>query len=327
MRRLIALVLVCVAVAWAVAPVPAQEPAKLRFGKLGPNLGMARAHVAEAQGFFKKHGLDVQVTQFRASPELNTAVVSGAIDVAITGLTSVLTARQRNLPVKAFFVETAAPFYYLLASPEIESVKDAVARGAVAGVSGIGSLDYAITRYLVRRAGFDPEKLKYVQAGTPAQRTAALEAGRVQLALSAIPEKYAVLRRGKVREVARMSDYSKNFALEVFWAKEEYLAANPDVVRRFLAAMDDTALWIRTSPDAPAALAKFIGLTNPEAAADVKEALREVYYPTVAEHRAKLDELLAGAEPLAEDALERGLLKADSARALVQQVFDLRHVK
>jgi len=73
----LAVVLVCMALAFGTAPVTAQEPLKLRFGKLGPNLGMARAHVAEAQGFFKKQGLDVEVTQFRASPELNTAVVSG----------------------------------------------------------------------------------------------------------------------------------------------------------------------------------------------------------------------------------------------------------
>jgi hypothetical protein len=70
-----------------------------------------------------------------------------------------------------------------------------------------------------------------------------------------------------------------------------------------------------------------MGLTHPEAAADVTEALREVHYPTVAEHKAKLDELLTGAEPLAEDALERGALKAEGARALVLQIFDLRYVK
>ena len=57
--------------------------------------------------------------------------------------------------------------------------------------------------------------------------------------------------------------------------------------------MDDTAQWIRTLPDAPAVLAKFIGFTYPEGPADVKEALREVHYPTVAEHKAKLDELLS----------------------------------
>jgi NitT/TauT family transport system substrate-binding protein len=322
-----AVILACAALAFTALSTAAQEPLKLRFGKLGPNLGMARGEIVETQGFFKKHGLDVEITQFRASPELNTAVVSGSIDIALTGLTSVLTARGRNLPVKAFYVETVAPFYHLLASPNIESMRDAVDKGAVAGVSGIGSLDYTMTRYLFKRAGLDPDKIKYVQAGTPGQRTAALEAGRVQLAISAVPEKYAVLRRGKVREIAKMADYSKNFALEVFWGKEDYIAGNAEAVRRFLAAMDDTALWIRNSPDAPAALARFIGLNYPEGPDDVKEALREVSYPTVAEHKAKLTELLSGTEPLAEDALERGILKAANARALVEQIFDLRYVK
>lgn len=323
--KLLALVLACVAV--GAASGSAQETLKLRFGKLGPNLGMARAEIAETQGFFKKHGLDVEITEFRGSPELLTAAVSGAVDIGISGITSVLTGRQRGLPLKAFYIETVAPFYYLLASPEIGTMQDAINKGATAGVSGIGSLDYTITRYLFKHAGLDPDKIKYVQAGTPAQRTAALEAGRVQLALSVVPEKYAVLRRGKVREIAKMSDYAKNFALEVFWGREDYIANNPEAVHRFLAAMDDTAQWIRTSPEAPAALASFIGFTYPEGPADVKEALREVYYPTVAEHKAKLEGLLAGLEPLAEDALERKVLQADNAAALVGQIFDPRYVK
>jgi ABC-type nitrate/sulfonate/bicarbonate transport system substrate-binding protein len=325
--RLHALALACLTLGLGAMPVSAQENLNLRFGKLGPNLGMARAEIAETQGFFKKHGLNVEVTQFRASPELLTAVVSGTIDIALSGITAVLTARQRGLPLKAFYVETVAPFYYLLASPDIASMQDAVNKGATAGVSGIGSLDYTMTRYLFKRAGLDPDKIKYVQAGTPGQRTAALEAGRVQLAISVVPEKYAVLRRGKLREIAKMSDYSKNFVLETFWGREDYIAGNSEAVRRFLAAMDDTAQWIRTSPEAPAVLAKFIGFTFPEGPDDVKEALREVYYPTVAEHKAKLKELLEGVEPLAEDALERSILKADNARTLVEQIFDLRYVK
>ena len=323
-----AAILMFIAVVLAASPAAAQQqPIKLRFGKLGPNLGMARAEIAESQGFFKKYGLDVEVTQFRASPELLTAAVSGSIDIGISGLTAVITARQRNLPLKAFYVETVAPFYYLLASPGISSMQDAVAKSATAGVSGIGSLDYTITRYLFKRAGLDPEKIKYVQAGTPGQRTAALEANRVQLALSVVPEKYAVLRRGKVHEIAKMSDYSKNFALEVFWGREEYIASNGEAIRRFLAAMDDTAQWIRNSPDAPAVLARFVGFNFPEGPDDVKEALKEVHYPIVAEHKAQLRELLTGLEPLADDAIERGALKAASPAALVEQMFDPRYVK
>jgi NitT/TauT family transport system substrate-binding protein len=325
--KLRAAVLTIIALLVSALPAAAQQPIKLRFGKLGPNLGMARAEIAQSQGFFKKHALDVEVTQFRASPELLTAVVSGAIDVALSGATSVITARERKLPIKAFYVETVAPFYYLLASPNIASMQDAVDKGAAAGVSSVGSLDYTMTRYLFKRAGLDPDKIKYVQAGTPGQRTAALEAGRIQLAISAVPEKYAVLRRGKVHEIAKMSDYSQNFALETFWGTEDYLANNGEAVRRFLTAMDDTAQWIRTSPEAPSVLAKFIGFSYAEGPDDVKEALKEVHYPTVAEHKAKLNDLLTGLEPLAEDAIQRGALKADSPKALVHELFDPRYVQ
>jgi ABC-type nitrate/sulfonate/bicarbonate transport system substrate-binding protein len=123
-----------------------------------------------------------------------------------------------------------------------------------------------------------------------------------------------------------MSDYSRNFALEVLWGKEDYLAGNAEAIRRFLAAMDDTAQWIRTSPDAPAALARFIGFNFPEGPDDVREALKEVHYPTVAEHKARRADLLQGLEPLADDAIERSALKAATPAALVEQLFDPRYV-
>lgn len=324
---ILAVVLAGLVMAFGMAEAQAQDMIKLRFGKLSPSLGMIRGTVAEQQGFFKKHGLDVEVTEFRGSPELNTAAISGEIDIGHTGLSSVLVLRQRNLPVKAFYVETGAAFYHLLGTPDMTSLKDAVDKGASAAVSGIGSLDYVVTRYLVKRAGLDPNKLKYVQAGNPGQRSAALEAGRVQLALSAVPETYEVLRRGKVKELAKMADYSKDFALEVLWAKEDYIAKNPEAMKRFLAAMDDASMWIRNSPDSHAMIAKYLNLKSDEAVADAKASLEEATFPTVAEHKARLKELLAGCEPLAADALENGQLKADSPAALVQQIFDLRYVQ
>ena len=169
-------------------------------------------------------------------------------------------------------------------------MQDAISKGATAGVSSVGSLDYAMTRYLFKRAGLDPTRSS---TSRPVRQVNAPRRSRpaaCSLPSVSVPEKYAVLRRGKVQEIAKMSDYAKDFALEVFWGKEDYIARNNEAVRRFLAAMDDTAQWIRTSPEAPAALAKFIGFTYPEGPDDVKEALSEVHYPTVAEHKARLKE-------------------------------------
>src|SRR5262249_55009436 len=115
--------------------------------------------------------------------------------------------------------------------------------------------------------------------------------------------------------------------LETFWGREDYIAKEGEVIRRFLAAMDDTADWIRTSPEAPGVLARFIGFTYPEGPDDVKQALKEVDYPKVSEHKAKLAALLAGLEPLADDALERKLLPGNTAKEIVEQLFDTRYVQ
>lgn len=306
----------------------AQEPIKVRFGRLSATISTFRMDIAQQQGLFKKHGLDVETTMFRASPELNTAVVTGSIDIGFSSLGSVLTSRAKGLPLKGFFIDADTPYYYLLASPNISSLADAVSKGASVGVSGVGAGDYLVTRYIIQKAGLDPEKLKYVAAGaSPSQRMAAVVAGRVDIANAGIPDVFDVLRKGNVKQIAKMADYSPHYAATTLWAQEDYIARNPEAIKRFLAAMDEASMWIRTSPDAAATAAKILNLTYPEAVEDVARALKEVSYPTVAEHKANLNELLAACEPLAADSLAKGDLKAENVAALVRQIMDLRFVQ
>jgi ABC-type nitrate/sulfonate/bicarbonate transport system substrate-binding protein len=305
----------------------AAEPIKVRFGKLPLSITALRVTVADQLGLFKKNGIEIETTEFRASPELNTAVISGAIDIAQSGLSPVINAYQRNLPVKAFFIDADSPYYHLLSTPQIGSLQDAIAKGASVAVSGIGSTDHIVARYMIRRAGFDPDKLKYVQSGGPVQRVAALEAGRVDIAIGGVPESYAPLRNGKAKELAKMSDLTKHLAAQTLWAREDYIANNGPAIKAFLAALDEAGTWIKTSPDAPSTIAKMMGATDPQALEDVKSALAEISFPSVADLKAHPAEVLQANELLGNDAIERGIIKADSGIAVVQKLMDLRYLQ
>ena len=191
-------------------------------------------------------------------------------------------------------METVAPFYHLLASPNIESMKDAVDKGAVAGVSGIGSLDYAMTRYLFKRAGLDPDKIKYVQAGTPGQRTAALEAGRVQLAISAYPRNTPCsavarcARSPRCRTTRRISPWKCSGARK---------STSPGMRRPCVASSPPWTTpryGYAPRPTRRLPSREFIGLNYPEGPEDVKEALREVALPDGGRAQGEPDRIAVG---------------------------------
>lgn len=327
-RSLITAVTLLMANALAIGTAYSQEAAKIRLGILPPSLGVGRMQVAIAKEFFKKQGLNVEVTTFRSGAELATAAVTGVVDIAQSGQTPAMNARERGVPVKVFFVETDSPYYYLLAKPDIKSLEDAAQKGASVAVSGLGTSDYSMARYMFRKAGVDPTKLKYVASGSNAQRVATVDAGRIDLAIAGIPEIYDSVRNNRTKVLTRVETYSKNLAIETLWATEAYLDKGANAVPRFLAALDEAAKWMATSPEeTEKLLLAYIGYTYPQAQDDVRQALKEIRYPTVADHKTNQSQLLSGLSLIIEDSIADKSIKADTVEAGLKDLIDLRYVK
>src|SRR5690242_13297080 len=81
-RPVTAAVLVTLGVLVARAPTRAAEP--LRFGRGFPSLfQFTPIDVGVAEGIFKKHGLDIEISAFAGDAKLQQAFAAGAVDIGV----------------------------------------------------------------------------------------------------------------------------------------------------------------------------------------------------------------------------------------------------
>src|SRR6476659_1571706 len=97
--------------------------------------------VARTAGYFKKHGLDVQIVYSRGGNAAMQALVGGAVDYAATALDVALQAYANvGADIRRFAVTGRLPFFALVVAPrtasQIRSIGDL--EGKTIGISALG---------------------------------------------------------------------------------------------------------------------------------------------------------------------------------------------
>src|SRR3989442_10431559 len=120
--------------------------------------------VARSGGFFKKHGLEVELIYTRGGNAAMQALVGGAVDYAATALDVAIQAYANvRADIRRFAVTGRLPLFAVVTAPrtasQIQSIKDL--EGRTVGVSALGNADHALTLYLLKQAGADARKVQF----------------------------------------------------------------------------------------------------------------------------------------------------------------------
>jgi NitT/TauT family transport system substrate-binding protein len=142
--------------------------------------------VARTDGYFKNHGLDVQLVYTRGGNAAMQALIGGAVDYAATALDVALQAYVNvGANIRRFAVTGRLPLFAVVTAPkaasQIQSIKDL--EGKTVGVSALGNADHSLTIYLVKQAGADSTKVQFATMGVnlfEALRQGQVDAGVVQ---------------------------------------------------------------------------------------------------------------------------------------------------
>jgi sulfonate transport system substrate-binding protein len=141
--------------------------------------------VARAGGYFTKHGLNVELVYSRGGGQAMQALVGGAVDYAATSLDVAIQAFEHGAAIRRFASTGKLPLFALATAPEsaaqIRTLKGL--EGRTVGISGLGNADHALALYLLKKAGIDATKVKFVTLGPnilEALRQGAVDAGFVQ---------------------------------------------------------------------------------------------------------------------------------------------------
>jgi NitT/TauT family transport system substrate-binding protein len=254
MKRLAALVLLLASFFIETGPVSAQSAAPLVVVRVGvvPAEFAAEIFYGLDKGFFRNHGLDVQLEFFSNGGAVAAAVASGALDAGISDTVSMISAHSHGFPfvylAPGVISSNAAPLFAIIA-PAASSIRTARdMNGKTFGINGINNISQVPTEFWIDRTGGDSKSIKWVEL--PFQETIpALAAGRIEVALLTEPFVTQAAQQGY-----RVIEMSKDTLAPVFlgggWVTtRDWIAKNPVTASAFVAGMKETARWANANPD------------------------------------------------------------------------------
>ena len=141
--------------------------------------------VTRARGHFAEEGLDVRLVYTRGGNVAMQALVGNAVDYAGTSFDVALQAYARGAKIVRFASTGRLPLFALAAAPkaakEISGLKDLENR--TVGISALGNADHILLIYLMKKAGADPDRVRFATLGPnlyDALRLGQVDAGMVQ---------------------------------------------------------------------------------------------------------------------------------------------------
>jgi NitT/TauT family transport system substrate-binding protein len=214
----------------AAAPAAPRPLDEVRVAAV-PGLNMAPYVVAEARGYYAEHGINMVSLDIPSANGVKAAV-AGELEVSAAA-GSVVVAALNDVAMRLIFVAAPPPLYALYSQPNITSMQEL--RGKRIGISSRGSGPDVVARYVLQRAGVDPDELTWVVVGSGNARVQALVAGSVESAVLSSPSDVQAKRAG-FRELSNFMRELKVGSLAGAGATIDFLQQRPDVARRWLEA-------------------------------------------------------------------------------------------
>lgn len=265
-RSLVVIFFVCIMTllySWQwLCAAPAAPPVKTRpeltrlnIGLPVPAISFLPAWVADQKGFFKEEGIgEVKILAFRGDADVVQALAGGSVDINIASLTGLVTTMASGQKFKGVWAGYNMPYFDWYAQPKFKSIAET--KGGRYAVTKYGALTDFLTRYALRKAGLDPEKdVKILQLGGSPQSLAAMEAGQIEATILSPPTSHMAAEKGFVKLMSQKDQIAPDWPTHVVYAKEEFIARNPNTVKAFLRATGKAIEWIKAKPDEAAQLA------------------------------------------------------------------------
>ena len=161
----------------------AQEK-KLIIGYTARDLNNFPLFAAQARGYFKEAGKDVELVQIRSNIGLS-GLLGGSVDYYTSFSSAVTLAAQQGSPVVGIFSMIERPSLYMVTRPEIRSMPEL--KGKTIGLGSIGGITVTITRRMLANYGVNANEFTIVSSGDLPVRLAAVKSGAIHATLAGPP--------------------------------------------------------------------------------------------------------------------------------------------
>ena len=244
----------------------AQDELKIAIGQRG-GWEQCVSELGQDKGFFKKHGLKLELLYTQGSAETLQSVISNSVDIGIgLGTHGMLAAFAKGAPIRGVggsFTSADEQFYYVAADSPVKTMKDA--DGKTIPISTNGSASNMFALHLARHFGVN---LKPQPTGAYAATLTQTLTKQVDIGFSAAPFNLNYADEGRIRIIARGSDVPelRDMTSRLIVVNAAGLEKKRDILKRYMAAYRETLDWMYSDPAAIDAYTKWSQLPKAVAA-------------------------------------------------------------
>ena len=226
----------------------------------------SQAFYAREKGFFKKHGLNVEIQTASSGGAVAAAVAGGAADVGQSNLSSLCSAHERGLPFVAiaganqFVAKQHQSALVVAANSPLRNAKEF--NGKTVGVSGLKNITEIGFDQWMEQNGGNYQSVKVLELPFSSMADA-VASGRIDGAMMTEPELSGALESKRVRTLAApLESIGKEFVVGTWFTTAGYAKTHPEIVKAYAAAMADAADWAnRNQAESGKILAAATGVT------------------------------------------------------------------
>jgi ABC-type nitrate/sulfonate/bicarbonate transport system substrate-binding protein len=207
-------------------------------------------YAAQAQGFFSKRGLDVDLTVTGSSVHQLKEMVSGGFDIGVQQSDHVVRAVEKGSDLFIAMAQSHAPDLTVVVAPDITSF--AQLKGRTLAVDGARTGYALLLRQLLASNGITDPDVTFVEIGGSQERFDAVKGGATQLVLLNPPFDRKLLESG-FGSLGAINDFFPAYPGPIAAARRSWAKVHGEQMVAYIAACREAYRWLQNPANREAA--------------------------------------------------------------------------
>jgi NitT/TauT family transport system substrate-binding protein len=230
---------------------PTAAPAEVVALKIAvmPIIDTLPLYVAQQQGFFVEHGVEVELVPVASAPERVQLVASGQVDGSINETLTVMLFNQETTQMQAvrYALRPTEGYghFFILASGASSITSPDGFKGIEIGVSQGTIIEY-VTERLLTTEGLNADEIVTIPVPKIPDRMALLASG--ELSAATLPDPLGALAVQSGAAIVLDDSNHPEYGFSIYSFRAEIIDAHPEAIKGFLVAVDEAIALINADP-------------------------------------------------------------------------------
>lgn len=271
------------------ASAGAQQKVRLNWGAISGV--MSPIWVAEEEGLFKKHGLDLELIHIASTSRAIQSMLSGEIQFTTADALNSIQAVGAGADVVMFCEGINRFVFSIMSRPDLKRIGDL--KGKKIGITRLGSSTHTAVLHVVNKAGLGPNDYALLQLAEVPNILTTLLAGQIDAGALSPPTNSRAKKAG-LHELVNLGTDGPEYPSTVIVSSRAYIKANPDITRRMVRALGEGLHIFKTNRQMGIkAIQKYARLKDPDILDDTYTQFRDAFDAIPYVSRAGINTLIA----------------------------------